>query len=118
MEASLIPVSYGPHTTNPIRLNPRPLAVYLPENFIHLGTPYACPMCPDTFRNVASLTAHMNSPVHDPKEFLCPKCERQFVLVSALIQHLESGCCGLASLEEVFERFGQVTAGISRFLTV
>jgi hypothetical protein len=59
----------------------------------------------------------MNSPVHDPKEFLCPKCERQFVVVSALIQHLESGCCGLASIKEVFERFGQVTAGVSRFLT-
>lgn len=62
----------------------------------------------------------MNSPVHDPKEFFCPnlKCNRQFVVVSALIQHLESGRCGLASMDEIFERFGQITAGISNLLTV
>ncbi|RXW20953.1 hypothetical protein EST38_g4901 [Candolleomyces aberdarensis] len=117
LESSVVAVT-PPSTLNLNLLNARPLAVYLPENFIHLGTPYTCPMCPDTFRTVASLTSHMNSPAHDPKEFLCPKCAKQFVLVSALIQHLESGCCGLASMNEVFEKFGQVTAGVSRFLTV
>ncbi|RXW20951.1 hypothetical protein EST38_g4903 [Candolleomyces aberdarensis] len=117
LEASVVAIA-PPSTLNLSLLNAKPLVVYLPDNFIHLSTPYTCPMCPDTFRTVASLTAHMNSPVHDPKEFLCPKCARQFVLVSALIQHLESGCCGLASRKEVFERFGQVTAGVSRFLIV
>jgi hypothetical protein len=116
LEASAVVEVTPPPTLNPILLNSKPLAVYLPENFIHLSVPYACPLCADTFRTVSSLTAHMNSPVHDPKEFLCPKCERQFVVVSALIQHLESGCCGLASMKEVFERFAQVTAGVSRFL--
>ncbi|KAJ2915298.1 hypothetical protein MD484_g5097, partial [Candolleomyces efflorescens] len=118
LEASAVVAVTPPPTLNPVLINARPLAVYLPENFIHLSVPYECPLCADTFRTVASLTAHMNSPVHDAKEFLCPKCEKQFVVVSALIQHLESGCCGLASMKEVFERFGQVTAGVSRFLLV
>ncbi|RXW12486.1 hypothetical protein EST38_g13367 [Candolleomyces aberdarensis] len=90
---------------------------YVPDDFINLGIPYACSICFKTFRTVFALTAHMNSPVHDPDAFLCPKCNKQFVVVSGLIQHLESGCCNLASPGEIFSRFARLTARFSRLLT-
>jgi hypothetical protein len=118
VQASLVPIT--PPSVTIDHLSKPNTTVYVPDDFIHLNVPYACPMCASTFRTVIGLTAHMNSPVHDPKEFFCPnlKCNRQFVVVSALIQHLESGRCGLASMDEIFERFGQITAGISNLLTV
>jgi hypothetical protein len=95
-----------------------PALTYTANDFIHLGIPYACALCFQTFRSVVQLTAHMNSPVHDPDAFKCPnpKCGRQFALVSGLIQHLESGTCKLASGAEIFERFALLTANFSKYL--
>lgn len=95
-----------------------PAITYTANDFAHLGIPYACALCFKTFRNVVQLTAHMNSPVHDPDSFKCPgpKCGRQFALVSGLIQHLESGTCKLASAGEIFERFALLTARFSKHL--
>ncbi|KAF5339302.1 hypothetical protein D9611_009836 [Ephemerocybe angulata] len=83
---------------------------YVPDDFINLGIPYACPLCLSTFRRIDSLVEHMNSPVHDPDAFMCPGCERGFSVVSALIRHLESGSCKLAAPEEIFERFSKLAA--------
>ncbi|KAF6758831.1 hypothetical protein DFP72DRAFT_162283 [Ephemerocybe angulata] len=90
--------------------------VYVPDDFIHLDVPYACPLCTKTFRNVASLTAHMNSPVHDPDAFMCPGCKKRFAMVSSLIQHLESGTCKLASTKEIFDNFSNLTSRFSALL--
>lgn len=97
-----------------------PAITYTPNDFAHLGIPYACALCFQTFRTIVQLTAHMNSPVHDPDAFKCPspKCGRQFALVSGLIQHLESGCCKLASAGEIFERFALLTTRFSKYLAV
>ncbi|KAF6758829.1 hypothetical protein DFP72DRAFT_162220 [Ephemerocybe angulata] len=90
--------------------------VYVPDDFIHLDVPYACPLCTKTFSNVASLTAHMNSPVHDPDAFMCPGCKKRFAMVSSLIQHLESGTCKLASTKEIFDNFSNLTSRFSALL--
>lgn len=102
------------HTNSPFD----PTITYTPNDFLHLGIPYACALCFKTFRDVVQLTAHMNSPVHDPDAFKCPnpKCGQQFALVSGLIQHLESGRCKLASGAEIFERFALMTAKFSKYL--
>lgn len=94
------------------------MPTYVPADFANQGIPYACPICLKTFRNVFSLTSHMNSPVHDPAAFMCPKCDKHFGLVSALIQHLESGCCKLASPREIYDRFAKLTQRFSRMLTI
>ncbi|KAF5339401.1 hypothetical protein D9611_009762 [Ephemerocybe angulata] len=90
--------------------------VYVPDDFIHFDVPYACPLCTKSFRNVASLTAHMNSPVHDPDAFMCPGCKKRFAMVSSLIQHLESGTCKLASTKEIFHNFSNLTSRFSALL--
>ena len=108
-------VSQTAFTTTP---GPTPTEVtYFPIDFSTVTVPYSCPFCAKTFRSIAGLTAHMNSPTHDPNAFLCPKCAKQFALVSGLIQHLESGTCGLASKEEVFFRFAMITGQFMRLLT-
>ncbi|KAF5339299.1 hypothetical protein D9611_009838 [Ephemerocybe angulata] len=111
----------GPQTISPealrLALGPIPEAPqYVVNDFAHLGIPFACPTCAKTFKKIISLTAHMNSPAHDADAFLCPGCDRHFPLVSSLIQHLESGCCELASKEEVFDRFLKMTDRFSRML--
>lgn len=110
----------GSHLVSPTGSPFDPAIAYTPNDFAHLGIPYACALCFKTFRNVVQLTAHMNSPVHDPDAFKCPgpKCGRQFALVSGLIQHLESGSCKLASAGEIFERFALLTARFSKYLAV
>ncbi|KAH6884303.1 hypothetical protein BKA70DRAFT_1339598 [Coprinopsis sp. MPI-PUGE-AT-0042] len=91
---------------------------YIPADFIHLGIPYACHLCFQTFRNVFALTMHMNSAAHDPDAFVCPnaKCRKQFTLISGLMQHIESGTCGLASRQEVYQRFEKLTGRFSKLL--
>jgi hypothetical protein len=44
----------------------------LPSSFN--GRIYQCHICYKTFRNLYSLTGHLNSPAHDENEFRCPKC--------------------------------------------
>ncbi|KAF6758814.1 hypothetical protein DFP72DRAFT_886593 [Ephemerocybe angulata] len=90
---------------------------YVPDDFIDLGIPYACPICLRTFRRIDSLVEHMNSPVHDADAFMCPGCERGFSVISALIRHLESGSCKLAAPEEIFERFSKLAARFFGMLT-
>jgi hypothetical protein len=97
---------------------PPAMRIFVPDDFANVGIPYSCTICTSTFRTVASLTAHMNSPVHDPDAFMCPGCDRHFAVVSGLIQHLESGTCKLASAAEIFAQFMQVTSRFARFLTV
>ncbi|TEB18309.1 hypothetical protein FA13DRAFT_1746154 [Coprinellus micaceus] len=125
--ASLVPASSISSTILSIESSPvashtsltlDPATTYIPNNFVDLSIPHACPLCSKTFRTVAQLSGHMNSPVHDPDAFKCPKpeCGRQFSLVSGLIRHLESGTCKLASAGEIFERFALLTARFSKYL--
>lgn len=123
LASSASSVTFATHDSrivSPTRSPFEPAIEYTPNDFAHLGIPYACALCFKTFRTVVQLTAHMNSPVHDPDAFKCPgpNCGRQFALVSGLIQHLESGRCKLASAGEIFERFAMLTANFSKYLAV
>ena len=80
------------------------------------GFAYECHICHRMFRSLFSLTAHLNSAAHDADEFKCPLCRKHFKLVSALIQHIESGCCGLAHLQQIIGHFEAMTAQFSRAL--
>jgi hypothetical protein len=42
---------------------------------------------------------------------LAPAEVQASLMVSALTHHLESGCYGLADMDEIIKRFGQLTAG-------
>ncbi|KAF8804458.1 hypothetical protein BYT27DRAFT_7193927, partial [Phlegmacium glaucopus] len=79
---------------------------------------YACFLCRRMFWSLHSLSAHLNSAVHDANEFKCPKCKKRFKLVSALMQHIESAACKLARLPEVQKHFQGLTARFSRLITM
>ncbi|KAG9379910.1 Dimer-Tnp-hAT domain containing protein [Pyrenophora tritici-repentis] len=57
---------------------------------------YECYLCHKGFRELKSLNAHVNSPVHKEKVYHCPgrACAREFRALAALFNHLESESCG------------------------
>ncbi|KAA1467238.1 hypothetical protein DENSPDRAFT_769372 [Dentipellis sp. KUC8613] len=96
---------------------PRTITHYSATELAFNGNAYECYLCHRTFRTLAGLNAHLDSPAHDADEFKCPKCKRQFKLVSGLIQHVESEACGLARFKQVEDQTRALTAQFTRMLT-
>ena len=102
--------------TGPVR--PPILCTYIATKASFNGSAYECYICRKSFRTLASLNGHLNSPAHDDDEFRCPKCKTKFKLISGFIQHLESGCCGLAKTTQIDNHFKKLTGKFSRLLTL
>ncbi|KAI1559830.1 zf-C2H2-jaz domain containing protein, partial [Pyrenophora tritici-repentis] len=64
---------------------------------------YECYLCHKGFRELKSLNAHVNSPVHKEKVYHCPgrACAREFRALAALFNHLESESCGAVRFDAV-----------------
>jgi DNA-directed RNA polymerase subunit RPC12/RpoP len=102
--------------TGPLR--PPTLYTYIAIEASFNGSAYECYICHKSFRTLAGLNGHLNSPAHDDDEFRCPKCKTGFKLISGFIQHLESRSCGLAKTTQIDNYFKTLTGRFSRLLTL
>lgn len=109
-------ISLCPAVEDVIAAVPRVLVTYQATENAFNGNGYECHICSKVFRTLSSLDKHLNSPAHDDKEFQCPKCNMKFILTSGLVSHLESGSCGLSGIQDVEQRFGEVTDQFSHLL--
>ncbi|KAI0249119.1 hypothetical protein BJV78DRAFT_1103694, partial [Lactifluus subvellereus] len=96
--------------TNPARLlggpsgyEPPPSAKVWATDRSWNGEAYECFLCNSTFRTLAGLNQHLQSPFHERKIYRCPKpdCNIQFAALSALCQHVEGGSCGVRMFRQV-----------------
>lgn len=77
-----------------------------------------CYFCHRCFNRIHSLNQHLNSPVHQQKEYHCPnrECGKQFVTLAAMCNHLESESCEFMRFEKVNKFVGKVI-GSNRMIT-
>ena len=76
------------------------------------GYSWECYLCHKTYRTVASLNQHLNSPTHQSKAYHCinqARCGKQFVSLAALFNHLESESCGAMRFHQVAQAHKQLT---------
>ncbi|KAF8172719.1 hypothetical protein BJ912DRAFT_993276 [Pholiota molesta] len=95
---------------------PTTIRTYFASEASFDGSAYKCYLCSKSFRTLAGLNSHLNSPAHDDDEFRCPKCKTEFKLISGFVQHLESRSCGLAETPEIDNYFNDLTSRFSRLL--
>ncbi|KAI0280580.1 hypothetical protein BGY98DRAFT_914517, partial [Russula aff. rugulosa BPL654] len=76
-------------------------------------------LCIATFRTLARLNQHLQSPRHEDKIYRCPKtdCRTEFVTLSGLCQHVEGGSCGVRMFRRVRDTMESLTRGLN-MLTV
>lgn len=113
-------ISLSHRLEGPSGASPSPSIAYYPSPAIvngHPGCANKCYLCKRTFRTLASLNTHLNSPAHDVDEFKCPKCNKKFKLISGLVQHIESEACGIAKLQQVEGYARALTDQFSKKLT-
>lgn len=108
--------------TNPARLlggpsgyEPPPSAKIWATGRSWNGEAYECFLCNATFRTLAGLNQHLQSPRHEERIYRCPKsdCRIQFVALSALCQHVEGGSCGVRMFREVRNTMDSLTRGFN-----
>ncbi|KAJ3407775.1 hypothetical protein HDV05_005300 [Chytridiales sp. JEL 0842] len=60
------------------------------------GRAFECYLCHREFQSLNGLNVHLNSPIHEQKEYICttPGCPREFTSLSGLVLHIEAGCGG------------------------
>jgi DNA-directed RNA polymerase subunit RPC12/RpoP len=113
---NIVPNITTKRITGPMR--PPTLYTYIATKASFNGSAYECFICHKSFRTLAGLNGHLNSPAHDDDEFRCPKCKTGFKLISGFIQHLESRSCGLAKTTQIDNYFKKLTGRFSRLLTL
>ena len=79
------------------------------------GDVYECFLCNSTFRTLAQLNQHLNSPRHEDKIYRCPNtdCRTEFVTLSGLCQHVEGGSCGVRMFRRVRNAMESLTRGFN-----
>jgi Zinc-finger double-stranded RNA-binding/Zinc-finger of C2H2 type len=79
------------------------------------GEAYECFLCHATYRTLAGLNQHLQSPRHESRIYRCPKsdCGNEFVALSALCQHVEGGSCGVRMFREVRNVMDSLTRGFT-----
>ena len=79
------------------------------------GVAYECFVCHCTFKTLAGLNQHLQSPVHKERIYRCPKsdCRIEFKTLSALCQHVEGGSCGVRVFKPVQDVMERLTRGIN-----
>ncbi|KAH9971835.1 hypothetical protein BGW80DRAFT_1318711 [Lactifluus volemus] len=79
------------------------------------GEAYECFLCHATYRTLASLNQHLQSPRHESRIYRCPKsdCGKEFVALSALCQHVEGGSCGVQMFRQVRNVMDSLTRGFN-----
>jgi Zinc-finger of C2H2 type/Zinc finger, C2H2 type len=108
--------------TNPTRLlggpggyDPPPSATVWATGRSWNGTAFECFLCNATFRTLANLNQHLQSPRHESKIYRCPKsdCHIEFVTLSGLCQHVEGGSCGVRMFRQVRNVMDSLTRGFN-----
>jgi hypothetical protein len=115
------------YITNPARLltgplgwnEPPPRATTWATDLSWNGAAYECFLCNRTYKTLADLNKHLQSPRHQDKIYRCPKsdCRTEFVTLSGLCQHVEGGSCGVRMFRQVRETMEGLTRGFN-MLTV
>ena len=111
------------YITNPSRLitgplgwnEPPPSATTWATELSRNGDVYECFLCNATFRTLAWLNQHLQSPRHEDKIYRCPKadCRTEFVTLSGLCQHVEGGSCGVRMFRRVRDTMESLTRGLN-----
>jgi hypothetical protein len=111
------------YITNPNRLLTGPLGWNEPPapttvwatNRSWNGVAFQCFLCNSTYRQLAHLNQHLQSPYHQNKIYRCPKpdCGDEFALLSGLCQHVERGSCGVRMFRQVRDTMEVFTRGFN-----
>ncbi|KAI9454520.1 hypothetical protein F5148DRAFT_424882 [Russula earlei] len=111
------------YITNPTRLltgpqgqyQPRPPAKTWATLLSWNGVAFECFLCHATFRTLAHLNQHLQSPIHAEKIYRCPKsdCRIEFATLSGLCQHVEHGSCGVRMFKSVRDVMEGLTKGFN-----
>ena len=95
-------------TNKQLEWHPEQNVEYSASQYAFNGRSWECYLCHKTYRTVASLNQHLNSPAHESKGYHCTnkaRCGNEFVSLAALCNHLESESCGAMRFQQVGQKF-------------
>lgn len=102
-------------TNKQIKWKPEEQSEYRATERAFNGYNWECYLCHKTYRTVASLNQHLNSPTHQSKAYHCinkASCGKEFVSLAALFKHLESESCGAMRFQQVGQAHKQLMDAI------
>ncbi|CAG8103787.1 unnamed protein product [Penicillium olsonii] len=85
--------------------------------FKMIGKWFHCTHCPARFKREIGLVAHLQSPVHRPRQYHCfnapNRCGKTFLTLASLFNHLESESCGIYNFDDVEEVYGIIKKAVA-----